>query len=417
MEHRYIIFALIGFATLIMAWMPSISKKIKVSYPIIILAIGFVMFYARIPIPIPEPIWKDKWLLYFSELIVIVSVMGAGLKIGNIYSLQAWKKPLLLILITMPLGMLAVYFLGKYFLLLSLPSSLLLAAVLAPTDPVLASETQLDDPTREKKQNDKVRFSLTAEAGINDGAAFPFTYMAVMVGQAGGFVALDFSNWFWDKLLLKIIIGAIVGLVLGKLVGVLLDRLQKKTGIETFDGFLALSLTLLTYGVSEMLHGYGFVAVFGAGWAIRYYEKVSGDHKKKMHDFIDEVERVLLVLWLLLFSGAIMNGLLSGTSWKGIVFSFVFVLLVRPITGLIGLIGVKENLRNKLVVSFLGIRGIGSVFYLAWAFYTFDGFKYKAELYAITSYIILISIVIHGLSAPSIIKYLEKSEEEKKNHH
>lgn len=412
MSNHYIILALLGFATLIMAWLPAISKKIRVSYPVIIIGVGVVFFLFDMPVPWPSPIWKDEWMLYFSEIIVIVSVMGAGLKIGNIYSLKAWKIPLLLILVTMPIGMIAVYFLGQYFLLLSVPSSLLLAAILAPTDPVLASETQLDDPTRENEDDDIVRFSLTSEAGLNDGAAFPFTYFAVMVGQAGGFAAMNFSNWFWDKLLLKIIIGAIVGLVLGRLVGVLLDRLQVASGIKTFDGFLALSLTLLTYGVSELLHGYGFVAVFCAGWAIRYYERVSGDYKRKMHDFIDEIERVLLVIWLFLFTGALMQGILYWTTWKGVVFSLIFVILIRPIAGMIGLAGIKEPLRNKLAISYLGIRGIGSVFYLAWAFHTFDGFKHKAELYAITAYIILFSIVLHGFTAPSLIRYLKKRKEQ-----
>lgn len=410
MENPYLILFLLGVATLIMAWMPSISKKIKISYPVIILLLGIGLFSSDLPIPLPVPLWETDGILRFSELIVIVSVMGAGLKIGNVYSWKAWKSPLLLILITMPLGILAVFFFGKYFLLLSLPSSLLLAAILAPTDPVLASETQLDDPTREAKKDDMVRFSLTAEAGINDGAAFPFTYMAVLVGQAGGFAAFNFSDWVWDKLLLKVLIGFAVGIILGRFVGFALDKLQAATGIKTFDGFLAFSLTLLTYGLSEMLHGYGFVAVFFAGWSLRYYEKVSGDHKKKMHDFIDEIERVLLVIWLLLFSAALTQGILSWASWKGILFSFIFVLLIRPLTGMIALAGVKESNRNKLAVSFLGIRGIGSVFYLAWALYHYNHFENEKELFGIAAYIILISIVLHGLTAPSIIKYLQKHQ-------
>lgn len=408
MEEHYIILAGLGFATLIMAWLPSISKKIKISSPVILLLIGFLMFQLGFPLNWPDPLWKDEWLMYFSETIVIISLMGAGLKIGANYTLKSWRKPLLLVFISMPLCMISAYLLGTYFLLFSLPSALLLAAVLAPTDPVLAAEVQLDDPLEEKNTGDKIRFTLTAEAGLNDGIAFPFSYLALLVAQAGSWAAFSFSDWFWDELLLKIFLGVIIGLVIGRLIGYLLDRLKRITGVKTFVGFLALSLTIMTYGIAEILYGYGFLAVFFAGFSLRYYEKVSGDYKKKLHDFVHEVEHLLLVVWIILFGGSLMNGMLDLTDWKGILFAVLFVLVIRPAAGLIGLVGVKEPLKNKLAISFFGIRGIGSVFYLSWAFVHFDGFAHKEELYAITAYIIIISIVVHGLTAPSVIERFKK---------
>lgn len=414
MKDHYLILAALGFATLIMAWLPSVSKKIKISFPILLLIIGFLLFWADIPLQWPDPLWNDLYLMYFSEIIVIISLMGAGLKIGKVFSYSAWKRPLLLLIITMPLSMISAYFIGVYFLALSIPSAVLLAAILAPTDPVLAAEVQLDEPTREKEPEDKRRFTLTTEAGLNDGMAYPFTYLAVMVGQAGGWAALNFSEWFWDKLLLKIFIGIVLGILIGRFIGFLMDRLNIMTGIKTFDGFVSLSLTIMAYGLTELFHGYGFLAVFFVGISLRYYEKISGDYKKKMHDFIHEIERLLLVIWIILFGGSLMNGILSLTDWKGIAFALSFVLIIRPLAGLIGLIGVKDRMRTKLAISFLGIRGIGSVFYLAWAFTQFNGFEQKNELYAITAYVILISIVVHGLTAPSIIDYFAQKTGEKK---
>lgn len=409
MEEHYLILAALGFATLVMAWLPSISKKIKISFPIILLFIGFLLYYIGAPLQWPDPLWNDLGLMYFSEAIVIIALMGAGLKIGSVFSFTAWRRPLLLVFITMPISMAAAYFMGIYFLALSVPSALLLAAILAPTDPVLAAEVQLDEPTREKEPEDKRRFTLTTEAGLNDGMAFPFTYLAVMVAQAGGWATLNFSEWFWDKLLLKVIIGTMIGLVIGRLIAYLLDRLHEVTGVKTFDGFVALSLTFMTYGLTEYFHGYGFLGVFFVGLSLRYYEKISGDYKKKMHDFIHEIERLLLTVWIILFGGSLLNGILNLTDWRGILFAFSFVLIIRPLAGLIGLIGVKDPIKTKLAISFLGIRGIGSVFYLAWAFVQYDAFSHKNELYAITAYIILISIVVHGLTAPSIIAHFKKS--------
>ncbi|HET8754280.1 MAG TPA: cation:proton antiporter [Salinimicrobium sp.] len=417
MIDHYLILAGLGFATLIMAWLPSISNKIRISFPIILLLIGFVLFKIGLPLSWPDPLWNDVALMFFSEIIVIIALMGAGLKMGSISSFKLWKRPLLLVFITMPLCMLAAYFLGIYFLAFSVPSSLLLAAVLAPTDPVLAAEVQLEEPTREKEPEDKRRFTLTAEAGLNDGMAFPFTYLALLVAQAGGWAAFNFTGWFLDKLLLKLVIGVVLGIAIGRLVGYLLDRLHVVAGVKTFDGFLAISLTLMTYGITEYLHGYGFLAVFFAGLSLRYFEKVSKDYKKKIHDFTHEIERLLLVVWIILFGGSLMNGMLSLTDWKGILFAFAFVLIIRPLAGLIGLWSLKDSFRTKLAVSFLGIRGIGSAFYLAWAFVHFDGFEHKNELYSITAYIILISIVVHGLTAPSIMKYFEKRSAAKKIMH
>lgn len=408
MKEHYLLLASIGFATLIMAWLPSVSKKIKVSFPILLILLGFLLYFVGAPLGWPDPLWSDSVLMYFSELIVIIALMGAGLKIGSVFSFTTWKRPLLLVFITMPICIAAAYFLGIYFLAFSVPSSLLLAAVLAPTDPVLAAEVQLEEPTREKEPEDKRKFTLTTEAGLNDGMAFPFTYLAVLVAQAGSWAAFNFSEWFWDKLLLKVIIGVILGIVIGRLIGYLLDRLHVLTGIKTFDGFVSLSLTIMTYGITEILHGYGFLAVFFVGLTLRYFEKISGDYKKKMHDFIHEIERLLLTLWVILFGGAILNGVLTLTDWRGILFAFSFVLIVRPLAGLIGLAGVKDSIKTKLAISFLGIRGIGSVFYLAWAFMQFDNFENKNEIYGITFYVILISIVIHGLTAPSIIAHFDK---------
>lgn len=409
MKDHYILLTSLGLATLVMAWLPSISEKIKVSSPVILLPIGILLYWVGVPLGWTEMLWSDNAMMVFSEAIVIISLMGAGLKIGNQYTFKAWKRPLLLIAITMPLTMLSAYLMGVYFLTLSIPASLLLAAVLAPTDPVLASDVQLDDPELEEKLKDKIRFSLTAEAGLNDGMAFPFTYLAVMVVQAGSFAAFNFSNWFWDKLLLKITIGIIVGIIIGRFIGYILTHLKNWKNIKTYDGFLALSLTFAVYGISELIHGYGFMAVFFAGLSIRYSENISGKYKKKMHDFSHEIERLLLVVWIIFFGGTIMNGILGVTDWKGILFSAAFVLIFRPLAGMISLIGTKDTIKNKLAISFLGIRGVGSVFYLSWAFMQTDLFENKNELYSIAAYIILFSIVLHGITAPSIIRYFRKN--------
>lgn len=407
MRDHLLVMAGLGVATLVMAWLPSLSKKIKISYPIILLGVGAILFFLEIPLLWPDPFWPDTWLMYISEIIVIISLMGAGLKIGNDYSWKNWKIPFRLIMITMPLCMLAVYFLGVHLLSLSFPAAILLAAALAPTDPVLAAEVQIEDMG--KKENSlATQFSLTGEAGINDGIAFPFIFMAVLIAEAGSWANFDLSNWFLDKFLLKIVLGIGLGYLIGRSIGYLLERLPEIQGIKYPHSFVAISITLTTYGVTELLHGYGFLAVFVAALSIRYEEKIHNRIEEKMHLFVEEIERFLLVIWLILFGGSILNGLLTYTDWRGVIFALLFLFLIRPLAGMIGMWDLKKPIAEKLATSFLGIRGIGSFFYLAWAFTQTDLFEEKVELYAVTALVVLFSIIIHGISAPRIMEILCK---------
>lgn len=397
----------LGIATLIMAWLPSLARKIKISYPIILLGVGAILFFLEIPLPWPDPFWPDTWLLYISELIVIISLMGAGLKIGNDYRIESWKIPFRLILVTMPLCMLGVYFLGVHLLSLSLPAAILLAAALAPTDPVLAAEVQIKD-MGQKENSLATQFALTGEAGINDGVAFPFIFMAVLVAEAGSWTNFDLSNWFLDKFLLKIIIGMGTGYLIGRALGYFIASLPTIKGMKNPHSFVAISITLTTYALAELMHGYGFLAVFVAALSIRYEEKIHNQLEEKMHSFVEEIERFLLVIWLILFGGSILNGLLNYTDWRGVAFALLLIFIIRPFAGIISMYGLKKPTSEKLATSFLGIRGIGSFFYLAWAFTQTNLFEEKVELYAVTALVVLFSIVIHGLSAPRIMEQLQK---------
>ncbi len=397
-----------GAATLIMAWLPSLSKKIKVSYPIILILVGFGLFSAGIPLNWPDPNWPDDWVMKISEAIVIISLMGAGLKINRSFNWKNWQGALQLIGITMPLFMLAILWLGMEFLHFSLPAAILLAAVLAPTDPVLAEEVQLTGPRKDNEEDTELQFTLTAEAGINDGLAFPFTYMAILVAQAGSWEQFAMGEWVLYKVFTKIILGILYGFIIGRIVGYLLEKLPNVANIRTRDGFLALSTTFFVYGLSELLYGYGFLAVFVAGLTIRRVEIHEKDFKNKMHNFVGEIERFLLVFWLVLFGGSILNGAFENIGWKEITVALLIILVIRPLAGMVGLLGTKISIKERLGISFLGIKGIGSIFYLAWAFVTFGDFTERSQMYAITSLVILFSIVIHGLTAPHIIKYLER---------
>nr|MBA2745448.1 cation:proton antiporter [Flavisolibacter sp.] len=337
------------------------------------------------------------------ELVVIISLMGTGLKIDQPFSLKYWKVPFRLVSITMVLSIIMVTCIAHYFLGFDLPSSILLGAVLAPTDPVLASDVQVGPPL--EKMHNNVRFSLTAEAGMNDGTAFPFTWLAIAL-MINGTDASILTQWVWYDLIYRIIAGVAAGFLFGRGLAYLIFRLPEKIkGIRTRDGLVAISTTLLVYSITEWIHGYGFIAVFVTAITIRNYELNSRYHTR-MHDFTDQVERILVAIVLILFGGSLVSGILSHLDWLMALFGLIFVLVIRPLTSIITMLRSKMHLKEKMAISFFGIRGMGSFFYLSFALHQ-AFFPFHAELWSIVSFIVLISIVIHGLTATSVMQEIE----------
>lgn len=404
MDSYILVMAIIGLAALGMAWMPSFSKVTKISYSILYVLFGAFLYkvFGSL-LPLPDPISKNDFTVRLTELVVIVSLMGTGLKIDQPYSFRSWAIPFRLVSITMIISIAVITLIGVYVLGFDLPSSLLLGAALAPTDPVLASDVQVGPPL--EKAQDNVRFSLTAEAGMNDGSAFPFTWLAILL-MIHGNDSNTIMGWLWFDLVYRIFAGVLMGFLIGRILAYLVFRLpQKIKDIRTRDGLVAISATLLVYGLTEWIHGYGFIAVFVTAITMRNFEMEHKYHRR-MHDFTDQVERILVAIVLMLFGGSLVTGILQDLNWVTALFGIVFVMLIRPLTALLSLLGGKLHIKEKLAIGFFGIRGMGSFFYLSFALQqTF--FPFHGELWSIVSFIVLLSIIIHGLTATSVMKQLE----------
>jgi NhaP-type Na+/H+ or K+/H+ antiporter len=404
MESYIPIVAIAGFALLAMAWMPGLTRRIKISYSIIYVVLG-VILYARLDfLPEADPVEYTSFSVRLTELMVIVSLMGTGLKIDEPFSFRNWRIPLRLISITMLLSIVLVALIGFLWLKLDIASAILLGAVLAPTDPVLADDVQVGPPL-EKKRND-VRFSLTAEAGLNDGMAFPFTWLAITLAWIAADKA-DFWHWFGFDFIYRIVAGIIIGFLIGRIIAYLIFyRAAKKSFLATRDGFVAFSLTLLVYGVTELLQGYGFVAVFICAITLRNYEL---EHKYhiKLHSFTDQVERMLMAVVLILFGGTLVESVFTSFSWSHLAFALATVFIVRPATAWMSVIKSDLHLQERAAISFYGIKGIGSLFYLAFAISHAD-FQSPEKLWSITSTVILCSILVHGISAAVVMEKIEK---------
>lgn len=376
--------------------------------PMVFLAAGFLAYVLVPTIPDPDPLRGNEFALRLTELCVIVSLMGAGLALNRPVGLKRWSTTWRLLAITMPLSMLAVGILGWAVLGLGAASAVLLAAVLAPTDPVLATEVQVTKPTDDPDtQDDEIRFALTAEAGLNDGLAFPFTYAAIAISVAGVAPGGWLGEWILVDVGWRLALGVAVGLLVGWAFGKLFFAASaSRLGFaERAEGFVALAATFLAYGAAELAEGYGFVAVFVCAVAIRAAERQHGYHGV-LHKFVEQIERLLTVAVIILLGGAIARGLFDSVGWAEILVAAIVLLVIRPVAGWIGLTPGRTGPRERATIAFFGVRGVGSLFYVAYAIQN-GVFPEGERIWAITGLVVVGSIIVHGLSATPVMRRVD----------
>ncbi|WP_108248615.1 cation:proton antiporter [Planctomonas deserti] len=405
-------FAAVGLATLAAALLPRLLGRVPMSMPMVFLGAG-VLAFALIPnLPTPSPIEYGELTLHITEICVIISLMGAGLAINRRLGRRSWASTWRLLAITMPLSILGVALLGWGALGLGVAGALLLGAVLAPTDPVLATEVQVGEPTEDPDEpEDEARFALTSEAGLNDALAFPFVYAAIAISAVGVAPQDWLGEWVLLDVLWRLVAGCAVGLGTGWLLGKLFfsvssDRLRLA---EHAEGFVALAATFLAYGVAEVIEGYGFVAVFVCAVAIRGSERSHGYHRI-LHRFVEQIERLLTALILILLGGAVARGLFAELTLPDVLVALAVLLVVRPLAGWIGLAFGRTGLRERGVISFFGVRGIGSLYYVAYALAN-GAFEGGERIWGITGLVVVASIVIHGISATPVMTLLDRKRE------
>ncbi|CAN7736184.1 cation:proton antiporter [Neorhizobium sp. LjRoot104] len=339
-----------------------------------------------------------------TEFVVLVALMGAGLKIDRRFSFKGWGTTWRLLLITMPMSIIAMTFIGTTILGLSAVAALLLAASLAPTDPVLAADIQVAGP--QEGGEDTVRFALTSEAGLNDGFAFPFVHLAIVLSLAATTGEPWFARWLTLNVVWETAAGIGCGWLVGRVFGWATFKMPGDTLAKTGDGLVAIAATLVSYGVSELLHCYGFLAVFVTALTLRNSHR-DHDFQRDMHDITEQIERIAMMLLLLAFGGAIINGLLSGIGWIEIVAVVLILLVVRPVTGLLALIGVRATLTEKITIAYFGIRGVGSFYYLAYGL-NHGRFEDGDRLWVILSLVVFVSILMHGLTVTPAMRWLDR---------
>jgi sodium/hydrogen antiporter len=393
-----------GIITLLAALIPSVFHKKHLTPPVFYLLIGItIAFVGRkyIDFDVMQHIEVIKRV---TEFVVIIALTNAGLKIKKPFSWVTWKFSFRLLIITMPLTIVGASYLSYWLLGLAPATAVLFGALISPTDPVLAAEMQTSRPS--KKDLSKIRLGLTSEAGLNDGLAFPFTYLAIFLASKG----LDFGawigSWFLIEVLYKIAVGAIVGFLVGWLLYKLIFTITSENHHSKISrGILSLALTLLPYGLTELLGGYGFIAAFVAACAFSNRED-KAEHMDVLHDFTEEVEQIFvgfLFIFVGIFVYASIDKLLDFMTF---VTALALLLIIRPLSGWLGLYRTDLSKFEKFTLSFYGIRGVGSIFYLTYAFDK-TNFEDAYALIRLTTVVVVLSVLIHGLTAAAVQKRLD----------
>jgi sodium/hydrogen antiporter len=428
-----VIFLIVGAALLLAVVLPNLLSRHAISAPMVLLVGG--MLVGLLPVPdgvSPSPLVNRAFIEHLTELTVIVALMGVGLAIDrplSLTSFTAWRRwgaTWRLLVLAMPVCILGVALLGWWVMGLAPAAAALLGAVLAPTDPVLASDVQVGGPTTgddfdpdEIDEDQEVRFALTSEAGLNDGLAFPFVYFAVFMATMGSFSEWGLQ-WFAWELVGKIVVGVAFGVATGWLLAKLAfaSRSPSLRLAEVGEPLLALAAVLLSYGLAEAVgHGYGFLAVFACAMTLRSAERGHHYHEH-MHESIDRLERLLTLVVLLLLGVALTNSLAAELSWRGAVVGLALIFVVRPLAGLVALrVGsgrdrMGDNCLSKPergATAFFGVRGVGSLYYLAYAAGEAE-FENLEQLWATVAFTVAVSVLVHGIAATPVMKRLEEAE-------
>ena len=362
-----------------------------------------------------------------TEVAVLVSLFTCGMKLEFRWRDGRWRIPVQLATVSMVLTVAAVAALGVYALNLPLGAAVLLGAILAPTDPVLASDVQVADPG----DRDRLRFGLTGEGGLNDGTAFPF----VMLGLGLlGLHELGEGGWRWWAIdvLWAVAGGLALGWLLGTLVGraILYLRMRHREALGS-DEFIALGLIGLTYGLALLSHTYGFLAVFAAGLALRRIDEphvrpqvaapdpgetlspaeqeASGAEApahmmRAVARFNSQLESFVEVAIVLA-----VGVLVATVRFRPEVLWFIPVLflVIRPGAVYIGLLGTRVRGAQRNLMGWFGIRGIGSLYYLLYAINHHIERALAQQLLSITLAVVVASVVAHGVSVTPLMKRYE----------
>jgi sodium/hydrogen antiporter len=419
-------FLLIGVLLLVMGLTPTMLKRAPITAAVIYLAVGLLVGPSALNLFHFNPLKESALLEALTEVAVLISLFSAGVKMPVPFRIARWRTPILLATVSMTITVAMVAAFAVYVLGLPLGAGILLGAILAPTDPVLATDVQIRHPG----DRDQLRFTLTCEAGMNDGSAFPFVMLGL--GLLGLHDIGDFGvRWVLVDVIWATGAGIAVGVIAGMALAYLGAKLRRaREPHQLLDDFLGLGLIGVVYGASVMLDAWGFLAVFFAAVALRQTElklakaapstgevnqtlQSATDALPDSHDtaplatvsggsliFKEHLERLSELVLVLLVGGMLF---LTSWSWQAVGMALFLFLVARPVSVFVGLLGTGTAWRIRSMTGWFGVRGIGSLYYLMFAIQHGLPEPLALRLIEPTLIVITLSILVHGISVKPLM--------------
>ncbi|MBT9541144.1 cation:proton antiporter [Thiobacillus sp.] len=419
-------FLLVGGLLLARGLTASILKRLPVTPAIIYLAVGLLVGPTVLNVFHFNPLKESALLEVLTEVALLISLFSAGIKMPVPVSLARWRPPILLATVSMAVSVGLVAAFAWYVLGLPLGAGILLGAILAPTDPVLATDVQIRHPG----DRDQLRFTLTCEAGMNDGSAFPFVMLGL--GLLGLHELGEFSlHWVLVDVLWATLAGIAIGVVSGAALGHLGWKLRSVPNEHTLmDDFLGLGLIGVVYGLSVLVGAWGFLAVFFAAVALRQTELKLAAAGQNSQDrpqagrleleaenacpdneppptvsggslvFKEHLERLSELMLVLLIGGTLF---LDSWSWRAVGLAFFLFMVARPVSVMASLLLTRTSWPMRGMVGWFGVRGIGSLYYLMYAIQHGLPEDLAMELIQLTLIAVSLSILVHGTSVKPLM--------------
>lgn len=436
---------LVGVLLLAMALSSAWVQRLPISTAAIYLAVGALIGPWALDLVRVDVVTHAPLLQRLTEVAVVLSLFIGGLRLRLPVTHRAWRAAFRLASLVMVGSIALLGFLAWWLFDLPPAIALLIAAILAPTDPVLAGDVTVGH----SEDHDRLRYALSGEAGLNDGAAFPFVVLALLLLQGTASYG-EITSWVFREVVWASGAGLLTGFALGWLVGraaIHLRAKQRDTAAPT--DFLALALIALSYVAAQSIHAWGFLAVFAAGVGLRRAEVqtvttdphpdagkledrphppaetlvapntvtedeieapavAAGVLVAEVFSFGDAVERILEVL-LVVTVGVALASHLSST---GLILGALLMLVVRPVSTFLGLYRTSITLTQRVLISWFGIRGIGSLYYLALAITQGLPASFPRTVADICVTAVALSIVGHGLSAQPLMSWYDRRKVE-----
>jgi NhaP-type Na+/H+ or K+/H+ antiporter len=436
--------AVLGAVLLTLALTSSYLRWMPVTTSAVCLVLGVAIGPAGFGLLKLDTDDASTWMEHLTEVAVLFSLFVCGLKLRLPLKDETWRIAFGLAGPVMVLTIAGVCLLLHYGFEFSWGLSVLVGSILAPTDPVLAALVQVNDA----RDDDSVRFGLSGEAGLNDGIAFPFVILGLLLLQHDdnpGWL----SDWVLRSLLWAVPAGLLMGYWMGRGIGRLTLSLRIKNNDSTLspNDYLALALIALAYVGAESIHAYGFLSVFAAGLGLRQVEAKSSGHTQPpaehlvqpvvdhqnvepqhaVHGNTENLEETQVAAGIMMgdmlaFGGLVERAmevflvtllgvvLMAHWDWRALVIAGVLFVLIRPLCVIAMPWGRLLDGRQRMLIGWFGIRGIGSLFYLFYALNHGLGQSVATLCTDLTLSVVALSILLHGISTQPVLARYEQGK-------